>query len=137
MSTWTQLGIQISGLEEDYGGVISPRMRRREQLLPVLKNGDVHSNSYPLDWPLPTVDSSSSRPGWGPGFESPAQAYWLFQILPEKDPAKRGEMHLMGVDYSMLSSDFIGYGLYGSDLHAESGESRTLYTFLTRQLYRL
>ena len=70
MSTWTQLGIEISGLEEDYGGVISPRMRRREQALPVLKNGDVHSNSYPLDWPLPTVDSSSSRPGWGPGFES-------------------------------------------------------------------
>ena len=30
MSTWTQLGIQISGLEEDYGGVISPRMRRRD-----------------------------------------------------------------------------------------------------------
>ena len=121
MSTWTQLGLEISGLEEDYGGVISPRMRRREQLLPVLKNGDVHSNSYPLDWPLPTVDSSSSRPGWGPGFESPAQAYWLFQILPEKDPAKRGEMHLMGVDYSMFWQQYGGIYMIPKGVVGQSG----------------
>ena len=121
MSTWKQLGLTISGLEEDYGGVISPRMRRREQALPVLKNGDVHSNSYPLDWPLPTVDSSSSRPGWGPGFESPAQAYWLFQILPEKDPAKRGDMHLMGVDYSMFWQQYGGIYMIPKGVVGQSG----------------
>ena len=61
MSDWARLGIE--GLVEDYGGVISPRMRQRVQFLPVLKNGDAHSNVYPLDWPLPTIDTSSSRPG--------------------------------------------------------------------------
>lgn len=121
MSSWKQLGLEISGLEEDYGGVISPRMRRREQLLPVLKNGDVHSNSYPLDWPLPTVDSSSSRPGWGPGFESPAQAYWLFQILPEKDPVKRGDMHLSGVDYSMFWQQYGGIYMIPKGVVAQAG----------------
>lgn len=123
MSSWKQLGLSISGLEEDYGGVISPRMRRREQLLPVLKNGDVHSNSYPLDWPLPTVDSSASRPGWGPGFESPAQAYWLYQILPEKDPAVRGEMHLMGVDYSMFWQQYGGIYMIPKGVVGQKGIS--------------
>ncbi len=123
MSSWKQLGLSISGLEEDYGGVISPRMRRREQLLPVLKNGDVHSNSYPLDWPLPTVDSSASRPGWGPGFESPAQAYWLYQILPEKDPVKRGDMHLMGVDYSMFWQQYGGIYMIPKGVVGQKGIS--------------
>jgi ABC-type transport system substrate-binding protein len=108
MSDWSRLGIETVGLQEDYGGVISPRMRKREQFFPVLKNGDVHSNVYPLDWPMPTVDTSSSRPGWGVGFESPAGAKWLFQILAEKDPTKRTEMHLEWVNYSLFWNQYAG-----------------------------
>ena len=108
MSDWARLGIEIDGLVEDYGGVISPRMRQRVQYLPVLKNGDVHSNVYPLDWPLPTVDTSSSRPGWGVGFESQAGAKWLFEILGEKDASVRSEKHLTWVDYSMFWLQYAG-----------------------------
>jgi ABC-type transport system substrate-binding protein len=108
MSDWARLGIEIEGLVEDYGGVISPRMRQRVQLLPVLKNGDVHSNVYPIDWPLPTVDTSSSRPGWGVGFESQAGAKWLFEILGEQDPSVRAEKHLNWVDYSMFWLQYAG-----------------------------
>ena len=108
MSDWARLGIEIDGLVEDYGGVISPRMRQRVQFLPVLKNGDVHSNVYPLDWPLPTVDTSSSRPGWGVGFESQAGAKWLFEILGEKDASVRAEKHLTWVDYSMFWLQYAG-----------------------------
>jgi len=108
MSDWARLGIPISGLVEDYGGVISPRMRQRVQFLPVLKNGDVHSNVYPLDWPLPVVDTSSSRPGWGVGFESQAGAKWLFEILGEKDASVRSEKHLNWVDWSMFYLQYAG-----------------------------
>ena len=108
MSDWARLGIPISGLVEDYGGVISPRMRQRIQFLPVLKNGDVHSNVYPIDWPLPTVDTSSSRPGWGVGFESQAGAKWLFEILGEKDASVRSEKHLNWVDWSMFWIQYTG-----------------------------
>ena len=83
-------------------------MRRRVQFLPVLKNGDVHSNVYPLDWPMPTVDTSSSRPGWGVGFESQAGAKWLFEILAEKDRAAREAVHLDWVDYSMYWVQYAG-----------------------------
>jgi ABC-type transport system substrate-binding protein len=108
MSDWERLGIELSALIEDYGGVISPRMRQRIQYLPVLKNGDVHSNVYPLDWPMPTVDTSSSRPGWGVGFESQAGAKWLFEILGERDPAVREAGHLNWVDYSMFWLQYAG-----------------------------
>ena len=108
MSDWARLGIPISGLVEDYGGVISPRMRQRIQFLPVLKNGDVHSNVYPIDWPLPTVDTSSSRPGWGVGFESQAGAKWLFEILGEKDASVRADKHLNWVDWSMFYIQYAG-----------------------------
>ena len=108
MSDWIRLGIPISGLVEDYGGVISPRMRQRIQFLPVLKNGDVHSNVYPLDWPMPTVETSSSRPGWGVGFESQAGAKWLFEILGEKDASVRSEKHLNWVDWSMFYVQYAG-----------------------------
>ena len=107
MSDWSSLGITTVGLEEDYGGVISPRMAARQQFNPVLKNGDVHSNVYPLDWPMPPVDTSSSRPGWGAGFESPAGARWLFDILGEQDRATREAMHLDWVDYSLY---WVQYG---------------------------
>ena len=108
MSDWARLGIEIEGLIEDYGGVISPRMRQRVQFLPVLKNGDVHSNVFPLDWPLPLVDTSSSRPGWGVGFESPAGARWLFEMFAERDPQVREQMHLDWVDYSMFWVQYAG-----------------------------
>jgi ABC-type transport system substrate-binding protein len=108
MSDWARLGIPLSALIEDYGGVISPRMRQRVQFLPVLKNGDVHSNVYPIDWPLPTVDTSSSRPGWGVGFESQAGAKWLFEILGEKDASVRSEKHLNWVDWSMFWLQYTG-----------------------------
>jgi ABC-type transport system substrate-binding protein len=107
-SQWEQLGIEIEQLIEDYGGVISQRMRRRVQFLPVLKNGDVHSNVYPLDWPLPTVDTSSSRPGWGVGFESQPGGKWLFEILASQDKAEREQMHLTWVDYSMYWVQYAG-----------------------------
>lgn len=107
-SQWEQLGIEIEQLIEDYGGVISQRMRRRVQFLPVLKNGDVHSNVYPLDWPLPTVDTSSSRPGWGVGFESQPGGKWLFEILASQDKAEREQKHLEWVDYSMYWVQYAG-----------------------------
>jgi len=108
MSDWAKMGIPISGLVEDYGGVISPRMRKREQALPVLKNGDVHSNVYPLDWPCPFVDTSASRPGWGVGFESPAGAVWFYEIAAERDAAVRSTKHLNWVDYSMYWVQYAG-----------------------------
>ncbi len=105
---WQKLGLTVEGSNEDYGGVISPRMRRREQFLPVLKNGDVHSNLYPLDWPLPTVDTSRSRPGWGVGFESQAGAGWLSEILAERDISRREELHQTWVDYSLFWVQYAG-----------------------------
>jgi hypothetical protein len=83
-------------------------MSQRIQFNPVLKNGDVHSNVYPLDWPMPTVDTSSSRPGFGVGFESEAGARWLFEILGERDPQVREQMHLTWVDYSMFWVQYAG-----------------------------
>ncbi|MCH8223381.1 MAG: hypothetical protein IH868_08235 [Chloroflexi bacterium] len=98
-STWTQLGINVSQLVEDYGGVISPRMRKREQFLPVLKNGDVNANVFPLDWPYPPVDSSISRPGWGVGFETPYLSTQHFSIRGSQDRAFREEEHMNTADY--------------------------------------
>lgn len=98
-STWSQLGISVSQLVEDYGGVISPRMRRREQFLPVLKNGDVNSSQFPLDWPYPPVDSSISRPGWGVGFETPFLSSKHFEIRGSQDKAFREEGHMETADY--------------------------------------
>ena len=86
-SQWEQLGIEIDHVVEDYSGVISQRMRRRVHYLPILKNGDVHSNVFPLDWPMPATDTSSTRPEWGVGFESQAGARWLFDILGEPNKA--------------------------------------------------
>jgi hypothetical protein len=57
---------------------------------------------------MPTVDTSSSRPGWGVGFESQAGAKWLFEILGEKDASVRSEKHLTWVDYSMYWLQYAG-----------------------------
>ena len=108
MSDWARLGIEISGLVEDYGGVISPRMKRREQYLPVLKNCDVHSNVWPQDWPIPPVDTSRTRPSWGCGFESKFGAKMVSDVLMEKDAAERKRMHIDSVDYSMYWLQYAG-----------------------------
>ena len=108
MSDWARLGIEISGLVEDYGGVISPRMKRREQYLPVLKNCDVHSNVWPEDWPIPPVDTSRTRPSWGCGFESKAGARSVANVLMERDAEKRKAMHKDIVDYSMYWLQYAG-----------------------------
>ena len=108
VSNWQELGLQVESLNEDYGGVISPRMLRREQFLPVIKNGDVHSNVYPLDWPLPVVDTSRSRPGWGVGFESQPGANWAEQSLGERDAGVRTEIHDKWVDYSLFWVQYAG-----------------------------
>jgi ABC-type transport system substrate-binding protein len=101
VSMWGKIGVKTDQLREDYGGVISPRMRQRIQWMPVLKNGDVHSNVWPTDLPYPPVDSSISRPGWGAGFESVPLAEWHFAINAEKDKAKREKLHFDTADYML------------------------------------
>ncbi len=108
ISNWQELGLTVESLNEDYGGVISPRMLRREQFLPVIKNGDVHSNVYPYDWPLPVVDTSRSRPGWGVGFESQPGANWAESSLAERDAEVRSQIHDDWVDYSLFWVQYAG-----------------------------
>ena len=84
---------------EDYGSVISPRMRQRVQFDPVVKNGDVNSNQFPKDWPYPPVDSALSRPGWGVGFETPVLSSNHLEIRASKDKAFREELHQATADY--------------------------------------
>ena len=84
---------------EDYGSVISPRMRQRVQFDPVVKNGDVNSNQFPKDWPYPPVDSALSRPGWGVGFETPVLSSNHLAIRASKDKAFREELHQATADY--------------------------------------
>ena len=77
-------------------------MRKREQFLPVLKNGDVHSHVFPLDWPYPPVDSSISRPGWGVGFETPYLSTQHFSIRGSQDRAFREKEHMETSDYMLF-----------------------------------
>jgi ABC-type transport system substrate-binding protein len=98
-SAWAGLGLNIIQKREDYGAVISPRMRQREQMDPVVKNGDVNANLFPLDWPYPPVDSALSRPGWGPGFETPVLSGNHLAIRGSKDKAFREQLHLETADY--------------------------------------
>jgi len=99
VSEWTKLGVPVSEITEDYSTVISQRMRKREQFWPVLKNGDVNSNVYPVTWPYPLVDSSLSRPGWGVGFESPFLAQEHLFIQAQKDASVATQHHLQDADY--------------------------------------
>ncbi|MSQ07985.1 MAG: hypothetical protein EXR44_01585 [Dehalococcoidia bacterium] len=103
-----KVGVKVDQLREDYGGVISPRMRLRTQWMPVIKNGDVHSNVWPVDLPYPPVDSSISRPGWGIGFETNPLAEWHFAINSEKDKAKRTAMHMATADYMIYQQLYNG-----------------------------
>ena len=94
-----EVGINVSTAPEDYGAVISPRMRKREQSYPPLKNGDVNANNYPIDHPYPPVDSSITRPGWGVGFEAPFLADMHFKIRAERDRDQRIDWHLQTADW--------------------------------------
>ena len=96
---WTEVGANTTIVREDYGSTIVPRMRDRVQYRPILKNGDVNSNQFPLDWPYPPVDSSISRPGWGVGFESPVLAENHLQIRASDNVTFREQMHLETADY--------------------------------------
>ena len=108
VSMWGKIGVKADQLREDYGGVISPRMRLRQQFLPVIKNGDVHSNVWPTDFPYPPVDSSISRPGWGIGFEADTLSQWHFGINAEKDKAKRTAMHMDTADWMIYEQLYNG-----------------------------
>ena len=57
---------------------------------------------------MPTADTSATRPGWGVGFESPAGAQWLFEILADSNPAVRETQHLNWVDYSIFWQQYSG-----------------------------
>lgn len=98
-SMWQELGIKAEITKEDYGAVISPRMRLRTQFWPVIKNGDVHSNVWPTDWPLPPVDSSLSRPGWGVGFESVLLASMHVKVKAEPKADNRIKWAQQTIDY--------------------------------------
>ena len=104
-SQWEKLGIEIEHVNQNeyYAGTTAFRMRRRAQYLPILKNGMVYSNVYPLDLPLPSTDTSLTRSnfGWGVGFESQAASKWYREILSEPNKAIRERLHLDWVDYSM------------------------------------
>ncbi len=98
-SQWSQIGLNVVEKREDYGSVISPRMRQRVQFDPVVKNGDVNSNQFPKDWPYPPVDSALSRPGWGVGFETPVLSSNHLEIRSSQDKAFREELHQATADY--------------------------------------
>ncbi len=98
-TAWEQIGVKTTLLTEDYGAVVSQRMRTREQFWPVVKNCSVESANTPLDWPMPPADSSLTRPGWGCAFEDPFSALMQNKITFEPDKAKREEWHLDVVDW--------------------------------------
>ena len=99
--SWASLGITVTGLIESYGGVVSPRMQMRTQFLPLIRNGDLHSSTLPLDLPLPAADSSITRPNWGVGFETPFLSGQHFSIRNQPDKAAREQWHLDTVDYML------------------------------------
>jgi len=98
-SDWEAIGVKTDMLTEDYSAVVSPRMRTRTQLYPVVKNCSVESANNPLDWPMPPADSSLTRPGWGCAFEDLFSARMQKKIGEERDKAKREEWHLDVTDW--------------------------------------
>ncbi len=104
---WSELGIEVVNVVEDYGAFIRPRLIDRTQFLPVLKNGNVPSNRFPLDFPIPHQDFSGNRPGLGFGFESQAAAnWWLSMQGATRDEVKR--IHLDWVDYAIYWQQYSG-----------------------------
>jgi ABC-type transport system substrate-binding protein len=128
-SQWSAIGVNVTQNREDYGSVISPRMRQRVQFNPVVKNGDVHSNVFPLDWPYPPVDSALSRPGWGIAFETPVLSGNHLAIRASQDKAFREQMHMATADYILYWQLYSGMyqipkGVIGNPDRIESWQSR-------------
>jgi ABC-type transport system substrate-binding protein len=107
-SMWRDIGIKAENVKEEYPVVISPRMRERTQSMPVVKNADVGSNNYPLDWPFPPADSSLTRPGWGAGFESKFLAVMYQRGAIEPDYDTRVRWHLQVADWMAYQSLYCG-----------------------------
>jgi len=107
-SMWRDVGVNADIVKEEYGVVISPRMRERTQSMPVVKNGDVGSNNYPIDWPMPPCDSSMTRPGWGVGFESVFLAEMHKKASAEHDYDNRVDWHLQTVDWMAYQALYSG-----------------------------
>ena len=98
---WEAIGVKTTILNEDYGSVVSARFRERTQIWPTLKNGAVDDATWPAHWPLPLVDSSLSRPGWGAGFESRFLADMHNMTKLEQDRAAAIEQHMDVVDWTI------------------------------------
>ncbi len=96
---WEAIGVRVGLLNEEYGGVVVPRMRDRTQAFPVIKNCSVETANYPFDWPPPPSDSTFSRPAWGCSFESRFLDYMYININLSWDKQKREDLHLDMVDY--------------------------------------
>ena len=98
---WEAIGVKTTILNEDYGSVVATRFRLRTQIWPTLKNGAVDDATWPAHWPLPLVDSSLSRPGWGAGFESRFLADMHNMTKLEPDRASAIEQHMDVVDWTI------------------------------------
>ena len=96
---WEAIGVRTDLLTEDYGAVVSPKMRTREQYWPVVKNCSVESANNPLDWPMPPADSSHTRPGWGCGFEDLFSANMQTKIGSEPNKSTREDWHMDVTDW--------------------------------------
>ena len=96
---WEAIGVRVELLNEEYGGVVVPRMRDRTQAFPVIKNCSVETANYPFDWPPPPSDSTFSRPAWGCAFESKFLDYMYITINLSRDKQERQDLHLDMVDY--------------------------------------
>jgi len=83
----------------DYGAVVSPMLRAREAIYPVMKNCDQPVNIWPMDWYHGLTETSVTRPGWGCGFESPFlwDKYVEGQVEGDKD--KRIQIGQEVMDY--------------------------------------
>jgi hypothetical protein len=108
-SMWLNIGIKSDLLREDYGTVIHPRIRLRDQVFPTIKNGEVHSNDWPLDFWMPPTDTSLSRPGWGP-FEDTYLVRNHLKIRGSKDKAERVQLHFDAVDWMNYWHLYAGVG---------------------------
>lgn len=96
---WEAIGVKTDLLTEDYGAVVSPRMRTRTQFWPVVKNCSVESAHNLLDWPMPPADASITRPGWGCGFEDVFSLRMMIKTGQEKDKATREKWHIDVTDW--------------------------------------
>ena len=94
---WNAIGVNTTILTEDYGAVVSPRFRTREQIWPTLKNGAVDDTTWPPHWPMPPADTSLTRPGWGAGFEDNflAQMHLRTKVVLDRAVAEEERMDVI------------------------------------------